>query len=213
MSEETAFSTSDDDEVETGPPVAERNAAPHLAALGEKARDYARNARAENTQRAYDADWRHFSSWLRRQGFRTAARIRKRSGCISPPASTARTRQRSRRPSRRWSGGCRGFAGTIASSANHWTTRIDISRLCSPASDAPTADRPSRRKRSSPTNCSPCWRRSTMDLSGLRDRAILAIGFAGGLRRSEIAGLDRGPEQSEDGTGWIEVRAPKAAPC
>ena len=45
MSEETAFSTSDD-EVETTTPVAERNAAPHLAALGEKARDYARNARA-----------------------------------------------------------------------------------------------------------------------------------------------------------------------
>ncbi|RTL87261.1 MAG: integrase, partial [Hyphomicrobiales bacterium] len=31
--------------------------APHLAALSEKARDYARNARSENTQRAYDADW------------------------------------------------------------------------------------------------------------------------------------------------------------
>jgi hypothetical protein len=68
MSQETAFSTWDD-EVETGAPVAERNVAPHLAALGEKARDYARNARSENTQRAYDADWRQFSSWLRRQGF------------------------------------------------------------------------------------------------------------------------------------------------
>ena len=32
------------------------------------------------------------------------------------------------------------------------------------------------------------------DLRGLRDRAILAIGFAGGLRRSEIVGLDCGPE-------------------
>ena len=42
--------------------------APHLAALSEKARDYARNARSENTQRAYDADWRQFASWLRRQG-------------------------------------------------------------------------------------------------------------------------------------------------
>ena len=68
MSEEAASSTSDD-EIQTAPPVAERNAAPHLAALGEKARDYARNARSENTQRAYDADWRQFSSWLRRQGF------------------------------------------------------------------------------------------------------------------------------------------------
>ena len=44
-----------------------------------------------------------------------------------------------------------------------------------------------------------------MDLRGLRDRAILAIGFAGGLRRSEIVGLDCGPRQTEDGSGWIEI--------
>ena len=43
------------------------------------------------------------------------------------------------------------------------------------------------------------------DLRGLRDRAILAIGFAGGLRGSEIIGLDCGPNQSEDRTGWIEI--------
>ena len=44
-----------------------------------------------------------------------------------------------------------------------------------------------------------------MDLRGLRDRAILALGFAGGLRRSEIVGLDCGPGQSEDGAGWMEI--------
>ena len=42
-------------------------------------------------------------------------------------------------------------------------------------------------------------------LRGLRDRAMLLIGFAGGLRRSEIVGLDVGPEQTEDGRGWIEI--------
>ena len=46
------------------------------------------------------------------------------------------------------------------------------------------------------------------DLRGLRDRAILAIGFAGGLRRSEIVGLDCGPDQTDDGTGWIEIIRP-----
>jgi integrase len=48
---------------------------------------------------------------------------------------------------------------------------------------------------------------ATLDhgLRGLRDRAILLIGFAGGLRRSEITGLDCGPEQTEEGAGWIEV--------
>jgi integrase len=47
---------------------------------------------------------------------------------------------------------------------------------------------------------------ATLDhgLRGLRDRAILLIGFAGGLRRSEITGLDCGPEQTEEGAGWIE---------
>lgn len=41
-------------------------------------------------------------------------------------------------------------------------------------------------------------------LRGLRDRAILLLGFAGGLRRSEIVGLDRGRDQTEDGRGWVE---------
>ncbi len=42
-------------------------------------------------------------------------------------------------------------------------------------------------------------------LRGLRDRAMLLLGFAGGLRRSEIVGLDVGRDQTEDGRGWIEV--------
>ena len=41
------------------------------------------------------------------------------------------------------------------------------------------------------------------ELRGLRDRAILLIGFAGGLRRSEIVGLDCRPEDGLSG-GWIE---------
>ncbi len=44
-----------------------------------------------------------------------------------------------------------------------------------------------------------------MDLRGIRDRAILALGLAGGPRRSETVGLDCGPDQSDDGTGWIEI--------
>ena len=39
-----------------------------LAALAETAKDYARSAQADNTQRAYAADWKMFASWLRRQG-------------------------------------------------------------------------------------------------------------------------------------------------
>ena len=39
-----------------------------LAALAETAKAYARSAQADNTQRAYAADWQKFASWLRRQG-------------------------------------------------------------------------------------------------------------------------------------------------
>jgi integrase len=42
-------------------------------------------------------------------------------------------------------------------------------------------------------------------LRGLHDRAMLLIGFAGGLRRSEIVGLDLGRDQNEDASGWIEI--------
>ncbi|CAG0961650.1 hypothetical protein RHIZO_00738 [Rhizobiaceae bacterium] len=42
-------------------------------------------------------------------------------------------------------------------------------------------------------------------LRGLRDRAMLLLGFAGGLRRSEIVGLDIGRDQTDDGRGWAEV--------
>jgi len=43
------------------------------------------------------------------------------------------------------------------------------------------------------------------DLRGLRDRAILLLGYAGGLRRSEIVGLDVGQDDTPDSRGWIEV--------
>jgi len=45
--------------------------APHRAldsALVEKARDYARRARSENTGRAYAADWRAYAAWCRKRG-------------------------------------------------------------------------------------------------------------------------------------------------
>lgn len=42
-------------------------------------------------------------------------------------------------------------------------------------------------------------------LRGLRDRAMLLLGFAGGLRRSEIVGLDIGRDQTDDASVWFEV--------
>lgn len=45
-------------------------------------------------------------------------------------------------------------------------------------------------------------------LRGLRDRAMLLIGYAGGLRRSEIVGLDLKADQTEDGRGSSDATCP-----
>ena len=49
-------------------PVAPQSPA-RLEALVETATAYAKAASSENTRDAYAKDWRHFSSWCRREGF------------------------------------------------------------------------------------------------------------------------------------------------
>jgi integrase len=43
------------------------------------------------------------------------------------------------------------------------------------------------------------------DLRGLRDRTILLLGYAGGLRRSEIVSLDVNKDDTPDSRGWVEI--------
>lgn len=40
---------------------------------------------------------------------------------------------------------------------------------------------------------------------GLRDSAILLIGYAADVRRSEIVSLDINRDDTEDGKGWIAI--------
>ncbi len=194
----------DDDLKSGGAPLAERAPAPHLAALSEKARDYARAARAENTQRAYDADWRHFASWLRRQGLDPLPPDPQTVGlylaaCMegSPgraPLSVASLE-------RRLSGVCwryRQLGLPLDASDRHIATVLAGIRR---AHGRP----PVQKEAIFAEELLAMLATLPNDLRGLRDKAILAIGFAGGLRRSEIVGLDCGPGQSEDGTGWIEI--------
>ncbi len=178
-----------------------------LAALAETAKNYARAARANNTQRAYDSDWRHFSSWLRRQGLPQLppdpqtvglylAACADGAGHGAEPTSVATLE-------RRLSGICwhyRQLGDPLDSRDRHIATVLAGIRR--------QHGRPPVQKEAIfADELLAMLGVLDMDLRGLRDRAILAIGFAGGLRRSEITGLDCGPEQTEDGTGWIEILA------
>jgi integrase len=176
-----------------------------LAALAETAKNYARAARANNTQRAYDADWRQFSSWLRRQGLPQLppdpqtvglylAACADGAGHGAEPTSVATLE-------RRLSGICwqyRQLGDPLDSRDRHISTVLAGIRR--------QHGRPPVQKEAIfADDLLAMLATLEMDLRGLRDRAILAIGFAGGLRRSEITGLDCAPEQTEDGTGWIEI--------
>ena len=176
----------------------------HWEPLAEKARDYARAATSQNTNRAYAADWRHYCAWARRQalearppdpqilGLYVAACA---SGAAGPAPCSVRTIER-RLSALTWNFAQRGE--TFDRKDRHVATVLAGIRR--------TQGRPPEQKEAVlPGELIAMV--GTLDLGnlrGLRDRAILFLGFAGGLRRSEIVGLDCGPEDTLDGAGWIE---------
>jgi integrase len=173
-----------------------------LAALAETAKAYARSAQADNTQRAYAADWKMFASWLRRQGLAEtppdpeavglylAAQVER----VGAELSVSTLERRLSGIAWRY----RQLGQPLEIRDRHIATVLAGIRR--------RHGRPPLQKAAIfADELLAMLATLEMDLRGLRDRAILAIGFAGGLRRSEIVGLDCGPSQTEDGAGWIEI--------
>jgi len=174
-----------------------------LAPLAETARDYARAATSTNTNRAYAADWRHYSAWTRRQNLKTlppdphvlglyiAACA---SGAAGPKPCSVSTIER-RLSALMWNFAQRGQP--MDRKDRHVATVLAGIRR--------TQGRPPEQKEAVlPEDLLAMIATLDLgDLRGLRDRAILLVGFAGGLRRSEIVGLDCRREDDLTG-GWIE---------
>ena len=179
----------------------------HLAQLADRARDYVAAASAPNTRRAYDSDWKHFWSWCRRQGldplppdpqivglYITACASGAATGNRKPAAVSSIERRLS---ALSWH--YRQLGQRLDRGDRHIATVLDGIRN--------THGRPPLQKEAVlPEDLIAML--ETLDrgsLRGLRDRAMLLLGFAGGLRRSEVVGLDVGPEQTEDASGWVEL--------
>jgi integrase len=170
---------------------------PALERLADKARDYARASSSANTQRAYASDWRHFESWCRRAVVEIAPDPQTIGLYLAACASSSSVRTIERRLS-----------------ALTWHFAQRGTRLDRADRHVATVLAGIRRKHGRP----PVQKEAVLpadviamlgslppsDLRGLRDRAILLVGFAGGLRRSEITGLDVARDQTEDGAGWVE---------
>ncbi|MEP9400033.1 site-specific integrase [Mesorhizobium sp. KR2-14] len=179
----------------------------HLEDLAARARTYVEAASSANTRRAYASDWKHFSSWCRRQGLAVLPPDPQVVGlyvtaCASGTATADKKANAVATIERRLSSLCWNYA-----QRGQPLDRRDRHIATVLAGIRNTHAAPPRQKEAIlPEDLIAMLEtlpRAT--LRGLRDRAMLLLGFAGALRRSEIVGLDVGRDQTEDGRGWIEV--------
>ncbi|MGQ0565231.1 MAG: tyrosine-type recombinase/integrase [Gemmobacter sp.] len=187
-----------------------------LDRLVETARDYARQAASENTLKAYARDWSHFARWCRMRGAdpltpsppliglyiadlaapqcNAGATLAARPQSTSRPLSVASIERRL--SGLGWSFAQRG-ARLDRKDRHIATVLAGIRRR--------HARPPVQKEAILPQDIRDMIATLPHDLRGLRDRAILLIGFAGGLRRSEIVALDHGKDDTPDCGGWVEI--------
>ncbi|MDZ4311195.1 MAG: tyrosine-type recombinase/integrase [Cypionkella sp.] len=193
-----------------------------LDRLVETARDYARQAVSENTLRAYAKDWAQFARWCRMRGADPLPASPELIGLyiadLAAPQGKAQSPSAFRPPSvfrpqsaarplsvasieRRLSGLGWGYA-----QRGQQLDRKDRHIASVLAGIRRKHARPPVQKEAIlPEDIRDMLATLPHDLRGLRDRAILLIGFAGGLRRSEIVSLDHGRDDTPDSGGWVEI--------
>jgi integrase len=181
-----------------------------LDRLVDTARDYARAAASDNTLRAYAKDWAHFARWCRMKGAEPLPPSPEMIGLYladlasgsgpSPSQSASRPLSVStidrRLSGLSWNYAQRGF--TLDRKNRHIATVLaGIKRK--------HARPPVQKEAILAEDILAMVGALPYDLRGLRDRAILLLGYAGGLRRSEIVSLDVHKDDTPDSGGWIEI--------
>ena len=175
-----------------------------LDRLVETPRDYARAAASENTLKANAKDWAQFARWCRMRGADPLSALPQLIGLyiadLAAPTGNAPALAVSS-IERRLSGLTWGYA-----QRGERLDRKDRHIASVLAGIRRRHASPSAQKEAIlPEDLRDMLATLPHDLRGLRDRAILLIGFAGGLRRSEIVSLDHGKDDTPDSGGWIEV--------
>ncbi|MBY6142088.1 tyrosine-type recombinase/integrase [Leisingera daeponensis] len=224
MAPEREKSTSAPSDTPDDAPVDERDQASsktislpaHVAGSGtldrlvDTARGYAEASAAENTHKAYAADWKHFARWCRLKGTdplppspqmiglyvadlaTPAGKIP--SALADRPLSVSTIERRLSGLS--WNYAQRGF--TFDRKDRHIATVLAGIRR-------KHARPPVQKEAILPEDILAMVATLPFDLRGLRDRAILLLGYAGGLRRSEIVSLDVHKDDTPDSRGWVEI--------
>jgi len=175
-----------------------------LDRLVDTARGYAEHAVAENTCRAYARDWTAFARWCRMKGADPLPPSPELVGLyitdLAAPASKARALSvasiERRLTGLSWGYGQRGMQ--LDRRDRHIASVLAGIRRRH-------ARPPVQKAAIGPDDLRAMLATLGHDLRGLRDRAMLLVGFAGALRRSELVGLDRAKDDTIDGSGWVEI--------
>jgi integrase len=175
-----------------------------LDRLIETARDYACSAASDNTLKAYAKDWARFARWCRMRGTDPLPPSPQLIGLyiadLASPGGKA--------PALSVASIERGLSGLVWGYAQRGQPldRKDRHIATVLAGIRRKHARPPAQKEAIlPDDLRAMLATLPHDLRGLRDRAILLMGFAGGLRRSEIVCLDHGKDDTPDSGGWVEI--------
>lgn len=154
-----------------------------LAPVEAAAREYIRQAKAANTVRAYNADWKHFTGWCADHGRQA---LPASPGTVALYLSALADTHKAATLTRRVSAISQAhqMAGLEPPSAavevRAVLAGIRRAKGTAPRVKAPTLTDDIRRMVAA----------LPPGLLGTRDRALLLLGFAGAFRRSELVGLD-----------------------
>lgn len=175
------------DENETQPPALKPRAAESQAArledIGAKAASYIEKSKAENTRRAYRADWQDFTAWCEKY---------RRSALPASPDTVAY--YLADRSQKLKTSTLQRRLATIAEA--HRTAGHDLPTRHAQVKLVWAGIR--REKGTAQAHMKPVLTKHIRlmvthlpkSLLGVRDRALILLGFAGALRRSELVGLD-----------------------
>jgi integrase len=159
---------------------------------------------SENTLKAYAKDWSQFARWCRMRGAEPLPSSPQLIGLYIADLAASRGMAPALSVTsieRRLSGLAWGFAqrgGRLDRKDRHIATVLAGIRR-------KHARPPVQKEAILPEDIRDMLATLPHDLRGLRDRAILLVGFAGGLRRSEIVALDHGKDDTPDSGGWVQV--------
>ena len=158
---------------------------PRAAMALAKSQEYQDAADAPSTLRAYAGDLAHYKAWCEKHGFRPMPATPEIVGAYLAAAGEGYAMPTLRRRVAAIARAC-GVAGQPLDT-KHPAIRETLRGI------GRKHGTPARRSAALTTTeiqklCKACG----LDLSGMRDRALFLIGFAGAMRRSELVGLDVG---------------------